>query len=303
MTGLAGFRSVMSNPSGYAFGRFVVDLRSASLRRDGAALPLRPKSFDVLVYLIGKHGQAVSKSELIDSIWRDVVVTENSLAQCIKEVRQVLGDEAQSMIETVAKRGYLFAPAVAALDESAEMAIIAAFPPLPDRPSIAVLPFTNMSGDPDQQHFADGISEDLITALSQIRWLFVIARNSTFVYRGRAVDVKQVARELGVRYVLEGSVRRSEHHVRVGAQLIDATTGTHTWAKRYDGELGDIFAVQDEITRNVAAAIEPQLLAAEGVRTLVRSPADPRRLGAGRAFAGAFLAYDPGRLRNGDRRT
>jgi TolB-like protein/DNA-binding SARP family transcriptional activator/Flp pilus assembly protein TadD len=146
--------------------------------------------------------------------------------------------------------------------------------PLPDRPSIAVLPFANMSGDPDQEYFADGISEDLITGLSHIHWLFVIARNSTFVYKHRAVDVKQVARELGVRYVLEGSVRRTGKRLRISAQLIDAMTGGHHWAERYDRELGDIFAVQDEITRSVAAAIEPRLLAAEGVRALSRSADD-----------------------------
>ena len=131
-----------------------------------------------------------------------------------------------------------------------------------------------MSDDPDQEHFADGISEDLITGLSRIHWLFVIARNSTFVYKNRAVDMKQVARELGVRYVLEGSVRRAGKRLRISAQLIDATTGGHHWAERYDRELGDIFAVQDEITSSVAAAIEPRLLAAEGVRALARSADD-----------------------------
>jgi TolB-like protein/DNA-binding SARP family transcriptional activator len=146
--------------------------------------------------------------------------------------------------------------------------------PLPDRPSIAVMPFDNMSGDRDQQYFADGISEDLITGLSRIRWLFVIARNSTFVYKDRAVDVKQVSRDLGVRYVLEGSVRRAGNRLRISAQLVDAMTGGHHWAERYDRELGDIFAVQDEITRSVAAAIEPHLLAAEGVRALSRSADD-----------------------------
>jgi TolB-like protein len=135
-----------------------------------------------------------------------------------------------------------------------------------------VLPFANMSEDSEDAHFADGISEDLITGLSRIRWLFVIARNSTFVYKGRVVDVKRVARELGVRYVLEGSVRRSGKRIRISAQLIDATTGGHHWADRYDRELDDIFAVQDELTRNVVAAIEPRLMAAEGLRTLSRSP-------------------------------
>ena len=149
-----------------------------------------------------------------------------------------------------------------------------AAPRMPDKPSIAILPFQNMSVDPEQEYFADGITEDIITALSQIRWLFVIARNSSFVYRGRAVDVKQVARELGVRYVLEGSVRKSGARVRVTAQLVDAVSGAHHWAEHYDRDLADIFALQDEITRSVAAAIEPRLLAAEGIRTLSRPSAD-----------------------------
>jgi adenylate cyclase len=130
---------------------------------------------------------------------------------------------------------------------------------LPDKPSIAVLPFQNMSGDPEQEYFADGVVEDIITELSRIRWLFVIARNSTFTYKGQAVAVKQVARELGVRYVLEGSVRKGGNRVRVTAQMIDATSGAHIWAERYDRDLSDIFAVQDEITASVAGVIEPAL--------------------------------------------
>jgi adenylate cyclase len=143
-----------------------------------------------------------------------------------------------------------------------------------DRPSIAVLPFANMSGDPEQEYFADGISEDIITGLSKLRWFFVIARNSSFAYKGKAVDVKRVARELGVRYVLEGSVRKGGSRVRITAQLIDAATGNHLWADRYDGELTDIFALQDEITKKVVAAIEPKLLEAEGIRSQSRSPED-----------------------------
>jgi TolB-like protein len=142
------------------------------------------------------------------------------------------------------------------------------------RPSIAVLPFANMSGDPEQDYFADGISEDIITALSKLRWFFVIARNSSFIYKGKAVDVKHVAHELGVRYVLEGSVRKGGNRVRITAQLIDAATANHIWADRYDGDLTDIFALQDEITEKVVAAIEPKLLEAEGIRSQNRSPDD-----------------------------
>jgi TolB-like protein len=144
--------------------------------------------------------------------------------------------------------------------------------PLPDKPSIAVLPFQNISGDPEQEYFADGMVEEIITALSRIRWFFVIARNSTFTYKGHAVDVKQVGRELGVRYVLEGSVRKSGNRIRVTAQLVEAATGNHVWAERYDRDLADIFAVQDEITERVVAAIEPELYAAEQVRSQTKAP-------------------------------
>ena len=143
-----------------------------------------------------------------------------------------------------------------------------------EKPSIAVLPFANMSGDPEQEYFADGISEDILTGLSKLRWFFVIARNSSFTYKGKAVDVKRVARELGVRYVLEGSVRKGGNRVRITTQLIDASTGNHIWADRYDGDLTDVFALQDEITKKVVAAIEPQLLEAEGIRSQNRSPED-----------------------------
>src|SRR5258708_28020304 len=143
--------------------------------------------------------------------------------------------------------------------------------PLPDKPSIAVLPFQNMSGDPEQEYFADGIVDDIITALTRMRWLFIIARNSSFTYKGRAVDVKQVGRELGVRYVLEGGVRKSANRIRITAQLIDATTGAHIWAERYDRDLTDIFAVQDEITECVAGAIEPELLKIEGRAAISRT--------------------------------
>jgi adenylate cyclase len=142
------------------------------------------------------------------------------------------------------------------------------------RPSLAVLPFVNMSGDPEQDYFAEGISEDIITGLSKLRWFFVIARNSSFAYGGKAVDVKRIARELSVRYILEGSVRKGGSRVRITAQLIDAATGNHIWADRYDGDLTDVFALQDEITKKVVAAIEPKLLEAEGVRSQSRSPED-----------------------------
>jgi adenylate cyclase len=147
--------------------------------------------------------------------------------------------------------------------------------PLPDKPSIAVLPFENMSGDPEQEYFADGMVEEIITALSRIRWLFVIARNSSFTYKGQAVDVKQVGRELGVRYVLEGSVRKAGCRVRITAQLIDATTGAHLWADRFDGSLEDVFDLQEQVAISVAGVIEPALRQAEIARSANRPTSDP----------------------------
>src|SRR5580693_3174938 len=162
--------------------------------------------------------------------------------------------------------------------------------PLPDKPSIAVLPFANMSGDPEQEYFADGMVEEIITALSRIRWLFVIARNSTFTYKGRAVDVKQVGRELGVRYVLEGSVRKGGNRVRITAQLIDAETGVHLWADRFDGSLEDVFDLQDKVAISVAGVIEPALQAAEIRRTADRPTND---LNAYDLYLRALAAISP----------
>src|SRR5258708_6932423 len=159
------------------------------------------------------------------------------------------------------------------LGAASESPAAPALPP-PDKPSIAVLPFTNMSGDPEQEYFADGMVEEIITALSQIRWLFVIARNSTFTYKGRAVDVKEVGRELGVRYVLEGSVRKAGTQVRITGQLIDTLTGTHLWAGRFDGSLEDVFDLQDRVAVSVAGVIEPALQAAEMRRSAARPTTD-----------------------------
>jgi TolB-like protein len=160
--------------------------------------------------------------------------------------------------------------------------------PLPDKPSIAVLPFSNMSGDPEQEHFADGIAEDILTGLARLRWLFVIARNSSFTYKGRHVDVRQVGRELGVRYVLEGSVRKGGNRIRITGQLIEAETGAHLWAERYDRALDDVFAIQDEITESVVGCIQPEVYAAEHAR-LKRKP--PQRLDVWESFVRGMFLY------------
>jgi TolB-like protein len=255
-----------------SFGRYRIEPRRG-LMSGSREVRLTPKALALLTYLAQRPGEVVSKQELFRALWRDVTVGDAALVTCIQELRRALRDNARRprYIETLHRRGYRFIaeprPAVASTPAAPEL-------PLPDRPSIAVLPFTNLSGDPDQEYFADGISEDLITGLARIRWLFVIARNSTFVYKHQAVDVKRVSRELGVRYVLEGSVRRAGNRLRINAQLVDATTGGHHWAERYDRKLGDVFSIQDEITRSVAGAIEPRLLAAEGVRALSRSAED-----------------------------
>jgi TolB-like protein len=169
-------------------------------------------------------------------------------------------------------------------------AVVGSSLPLPDKPSIAVLPFANMSGDPEQDYFADGMVEEIITALSRIRWLFVIARNSTFTYKGQSVDVKQIGRELGVRYVLEGSVRKAGQRVRITGQLIDTITGTHLWADRFDGSLEDIFELQDKVALSVAGVIEPTLQAAEIRRSVARPTTD---LGAYDLYLRALAAFYP----------
>jgi TolB-like protein len=253
-----------------SFGQYRLEPRRG-LMSGTREVRLTPKALELLSFLARRPSEVIGKDELFAAVWPKADVGDAALVTCIQELRKALEDDARHprYIETLHRRGYRFIASVPAVNGGESPPL-----PLPDRPSIAVLPFTNMSDDPDQEHFADGMSEDLITGLSRIHWLFVIARNSTFVYKNRSVDVKTTARELGVRYVLEGSVRRSGKRLRISAQLIDAISGAHHWAERYDRELGDIFTVQDEITRHVVAAIEPRLLAAEGVRAFSRSAAD-----------------------------
>ncbi len=232
------------------------------LRDDGAEVPLRAKSLDLLWFLVGNAGRVISKDELLGAVWNGLAVSEDSLTQCVHDVRRALADHEQSLIRTVPRRGYLFAGDAAS---QPPQPVAAALPPQakPDKPSLAVLPFLNLSGDPAQDYFADGIVEEIITALTRMKWLFVIARNSSFVYKGRATDLKTVSQELGVRYLLEGSVRKSGDRVRVSAQLIDAESGAHLWAEKFDATLEDIFDLQDHITANVVGAIAPRLELAE----------------------------------------
>jgi adenylate cyclase len=253
---------VIVMPSGsLQFAAFTLDLDRLRLEGPAGPVALRPKNFEVLRYLAERAGRVVGAPELLDAVWPGVTVTDESLTRCISEIRQALADDQRRIVKTVPKRGYLLD-----LPVSTEPTALA----LPDRPSIAVLPFANLSGDPAQNYFAQGVVDEIITALSRIRWLFVIARNSSLVYSGELVDVRQVGRELGVRYVLQGSIRRSADRLRVTGKLVDATSGAHIWGERYDGTLQDIFALQDEITLGVAGAIEPHVRLAELERTRLK---------------------------------
>jgi TolB-like protein len=264
----------------FRFEDFVLDPERRELWRADALIAVEPQVFDLIDYLVRHREHVVTRDNLLDAVWNGRVVSESTLSSRINAARRALNDsgEEQRLIRTVTRKGVRFVGEV----DSAERADAAApseragVPrsalPLPDRPAIAVLPFTNLSGEPEQEYFSDGISEDIITALSKLRWFFVIARNSSFIYKGKAVHMKQVAEELGVRYVLEGSVRKGGDRVRITAQLNDVATGSHLWAERYDREIADVFAVQDEITENIVAAIEPKLYAAESFRAQRKPP-------------------------------
>ncbi|MEI9421143.1 winged helix-turn-helix domain-containing tetratricopeptide repeat protein [Mesorhizobium sp. Cs1299R1N1] len=251
----------MSEPQPiYRFAGFSLDARCGTLRYGSAEIALRPKSFELLSFLVRNAGRVVSKDELLRIVWNDVIVTEDSLTQCISDIRRALGDKEQKLIRTVAKRGYILPGEVL---EVQPLAAARHTLELPDMPSLAVLPFQNLSGDSEQEYFADGVVEDIITALARFRPLFVIARNSSFTYKGRPVDVKQVGRELGVRYVVEGSVRRAGDRLRITGQLIDTSTGAHLWADRFDGTLAEVFVLQDEVASSIVGAITPKVEEAE----------------------------------------
>jgi TolB-like protein/Tfp pilus assembly protein PilF len=267
------------------FGDYDIDVERRELRHAAAPVHVEPQVFDLLVYLVQNRGRVVSKDDLIAAVWGGRAVSDSTLTSRINAARKAVGDSGgdQKFIRTVPRKGLRFVGDVLVqagssashevtppLDDVREP--VRAALPLPDRPAIAVLPFTNMTGDPQQDYFSDGISEDIITALSKLRWFFVIARNSSFTYKSRAVHLKQVAEELGVGYVVEGSVRKGGKRVRITAQLNDVTTGSHIWAERYDRDIADVFAVQDEITEAIVAAIEPQIYAAENFRAKRKPP-------------------------------
>jgi len=236
----------------FLFEDFRLDRRGL-FRQDhnGAFIPIaiRSRALEVLYALVTRSGDLVIRDELLAAVWPGTVVEGSNLPVQIAALRRVLdmGRAEGSCIQTIPGRGYRLVTPVARVSPEAGLL-------LPDKPSIAVLPFANLSGDPEQEYFADGMVEEIITALSRIRWLFVIARNSSFTYKGQVVDLKQVGRELGVRYVLEGSVRKDGGLLRITAQLIDASTGSHLWADRFDGLLEEVFKLQDEVASGVAGS-------------------------------------------------
>jgi adenylate cyclase len=259
------------------FESFILDLERLSLQGPSGRVDLRRKSFEVLRYLLEHAGRVVTKEELMKAVWPDVTVGDESLTQCIHDVRRALGAESQRIIKTIPRRGYLVDVLIsvgATLSSEATKAAVGASSRvvLPDRPSIAVLALSNMDGDPGQDYLSDGISEDIITELSRFSELFVIARNSSFQYKGKSIDVRQIGRELGVRYVLEGSIRQAGDRIRISVQLIDAVTGAHRWAERYDRKLEDIFAVQDEVARTIVAVLAVHVNKAEIERVLATPP-------------------------------
>ena len=265
---------------------YEIDVERRELKHAQLPIYVEPQVFDLLVYLVQNRDRVVSKDDVIASVWGGRIVSDSTLTSRINAARVAVGDSGddQKLIRTIARKGLRFVGAVRTKPNTQEPAHEISPPPdgrdertlrslaLPDRPAIAVLPFLNISGDPEQEYFSDGISEDIITALSKLRWFFVIARNSSFTYKGKAVHLKQVASELGVGYVVEGSVRKGGDRVRITAQLNDVVTGSHIWAQRYDRALADVFAVQDEITEAIVAAIEPQLYAAENFHARRKPP-------------------------------
>jgi adenylate cyclase len=295
----------------YSFGEYTLDLKRGALLRTGAEVKLRPKSFEVLRLLIERHGQLVTKEELLNAVWRHAVVTDGAVGQCLVDLRRVIGDESQQFIRTVPRRGYIFDSPVVESEDAARpdngeahpsasprtqspvslrrRALVRAALAIPialvlawsiwwgvttresaDAPlhrnvaqaphnSIAVLPFIDLSPEQNQQYFSDGVSEEILNLLAQAPDLQVIARTSSFSFRGRNADIAEIAAKLNVAHVLEGSVRKSGSRVRITAQLIDGANSAHLWSETYDRELQDSFAVQSDIAARVSEALKVTL--------------------------------------------
>ncbi|MEZ5817693.1 MAG: winged helix-turn-helix domain-containing protein [Hyphomicrobiaceae bacterium] len=271
----------VSNSHFLRFEEFEIDLDAAILRSGGTPVVVEPQVFELIAFLVANRGRLVSYDEIVENVWQGRIISDAAIATRVSAARKALGDdgEAQRVIKTVRGRGLRFD--LMPLDTASEIdrtgacdtgQVAGSHDIAADMPSIAVLPFDNLSSDADQGYFADGMVDDIITGLSRVRQLFVIARNSTFIYKGRPVDIRQVGHELGVRYVLEGSVRKAGDKLRITAQLIEADTGHHIWADRFDGNLFDVFEFQDQITSSVVGAIQPSIRSAEVSRSRRKRP-------------------------------
>ncbi|MDX8502771.1 winged helix-turn-helix domain-containing protein [Mesorhizobium sp. VK4C] len=256
----------------FEFSGHRLDLRRGRLQRGGHDVDLRAKSLSLLTYLLENAGRVIGKDELVNAVWPNIAVSDDSLTQCMKDIRKALGPDADGLIRTVLRRGYVIDEDRVRRVEDRGAADAGAGQGASDAPSIAVLPFENLSGDRAQDYFADGMVDEIITALSRMRWLFVIARNSSFAYKGQADGVRRAGAELGVRYVLTGSVRKAGDHIRLTGQLIDQASGKTIWANRYDGTMADVFDLQDRLAESVVGAIQPSILSAEIERSRRKRP-------------------------------
>lgn len=294
--------------AGYRFGSFTLNLQRGCLQSEGIDLDLRPKAFEILRYLVANAGRLASKDELVQVAWPDVIVSDDSLAQCIRDIRKVLGDDGDSFIRTVPRRGYMFVAAVGPIEPAPDaegpppspagwrrwwlapafsvvllgFATLAAWatgwfgtgaPAARDgRLAIAVLPFATLGAADGEEWLGDGIADDVMTAVSRFRDITVIARNSSFRFRGEGIDSREVGRELGAEYLLQGTVRRSDDRFRITAQLVDAATGTTRWSERYDRPLADLFAIQDDVAENVAMHLVAHAKQTTATRLETRPP-------------------------------
>ena len=258
----------------YEFGPFRLDTDAEILFRGAEPIVLGQRAVALLRLLLERAGVPVTKDALFEAAWPGLAIEDSNLTVQIAALRRVFDDAGgANWIETMPRRGYRYVGPAVATGGSPAAALPPTLPPaLPGKPSVAVLPFTNLSADPEQEYFADGMVEDIIAGLSRIKWLFVIARHSSFTYKGMAVDVRRVGRDLGVRYLLQGSVRKDGRRVRISAQMVEAETGGHLWTERFERPLDDVFALQDEIALNVVSAIEPSLRRAEVERVKRKWP-------------------------------
>jgi TolB-like protein/Tfp pilus assembly protein PilF len=258
----------------YHFNAFTLDTNRRELRRGDALVAVEPQVFDLIEFLIRARDRVVSRDDVLAAVWHGRIVSEATLGSRVNAARTALGDngEEQRLIRTLPRKGLRFVGEVREDSAPGQAASVSAGARPSEGPAIAVLPFTNMSGDTEQDYFADGIAEDITTALCRCSGLTVIARNSAFTYKGKAIDIRQVGRELGVGYVLEGSVRRGGDRLRITGQLIDAVSGAHLWADRFDGAANEVFDLQDRITASVVGAIEPTLHVAEAERHRAAPP-------------------------------